>query len=74
MIKHEVTFTFPTKANLDEFMAWMSDGGGEYMFMEGQTQDFPPITRFDYAKAYNAWGKDKGAAKVVNCISDPDDE
>lgn len=32
--EHTVTFVFPTKELLDSFIGYMSDGGGEYGFLE----------------------------------------
>jgi hypothetical protein len=70
----EVTFKFPTKAHRDDFLTWMSDGGGEYVYMEGQTGEIPEITRFDYTEAYESWGHKEGDPTIVNCLADPDDE
>ncbi len=67
----EVTFRFPTEEHRDDFVAWMSDGGGEYEYMEGQSEERPAITRFDYT---DAWKPKNDEPPVVNCISDPDDE
>lgn len=50
----KLTITFPTEQDRDDFLGWLSDGGGEYQFMEGDTN----IKYFDYSGSYPAWGYD----------------
>jgi len=54
MSRAELTISFPTKRHRDDFTAWLSDGGGEYIYMEGQTivedtaGELTEIVEFDY--------------------------
>jgi hypothetical protein len=70
MSKFEVTFAFTNEDNRDDFLAWMSDGGGEYDFMEAQQvgRDIKEsIEHFDYTDAFEAWGYDGKEPPVVRC-------
>ncbi len=44
---------FPTEKERDIFLGWLSDGGGEYEFMEYTDTT---VTEFDYSFAFEAWG------------------
>lgn len=72
----KVIFEFPNEDSAECFLAWFSDGGGEYSFLEGESAenieenggDRKPIVRFDFARAFEAWGYDPakhGPDKVV---------
>ena len=43
----EVTFIFPNEEEKQTFLGWMSDGGGEYEFMEFTDTK---VNRFIYSK------------------------
>lgn len=67
--KFSVTFTFPTKDMLQEFCAYMSDGGGEQgMFGHDDIWD---RASFDYTRCR----QEEGPKFVdVNLISDTEDQ
>lgn len=50
-----LTLDFPTEADRDIFLGWLSDGGGEYQFMQCEGV---AVTNFDYSYAFPAWGYD----------------
>jgi hypothetical protein len=50
-------FEFPNEAARDSFLAWFSDGGGEYNYLVGEEDaafddERKPIVGFDYTKAF----------------------
>ncbi|MHA2280173.1 MAG: hypothetical protein ACXAC5_04780 [Promethearchaeota archaeon] len=62
--KFQVTITFPTEELMENFCGYMSDGGGEWGFMEG---DGPcQSTTFDYSRCFPAWGWKKGQPKFID--------
>lgn len=72
MTKHKVIIEFPSLNARERFLGWLSDGGGEYQFMEGEAVHAPSpateIKEFDYSRAFPAWGYDPkkhGPNKVV---------
>ena len=61
MVKKKVIIEFPNDESAQRFLGWLSDGGGEYNFFESEEyhcEDGKPIKRFDYKKAFPAWGYD----------------
>lgn len=55
----KVIFEFPSDETRDSFLGWMSDGGGESNFMDiSESDDDSPVVRFNYSKAFPAWGYD----------------
>ena len=42
----EVTFRFPSEEERNEFIGWLSDGGGEYTYMEFTRTK---VNRFTYS-------------------------
>jgi len=61
---------FTNEDNRDDFLGWLSDGGGEYMFMEAQhvgDNIKTSIEHFDYSGAFEAWGYDGIEPTVVCC-------
>ena len=58
--KFQVTLTFPTQEMADDFCGYMSDGGGEWGFMETQS------IVFDYTRCFEAWGWKKGQPKFID--------
>jgi hypothetical protein len=69
-----VIIEFPTLMARERFLGWLSDGGGEYAFMEGEEVHAPSpkeeINKFDYSRAFPAWGYNPvkhGPDKVVVC-------
>jgi hypothetical protein len=70
---NEITLTikFPTEQDRDIFLGWLSDGGGEYQFMEYEDTT---VTRFDYSKAFPAWGysPELDGPPVVNLLAEPE--
>jgi len=76
--KPTVTLEFPDESTRDSFMSWLSDGGGEYAYMEASRyHDIPPINNLDYSRAFRAWGYDKlkDGEPVIKCehIEEEDD-
>lgn len=58
-----VIFEFANEDAAEDFLAWFSDGGGESSFMDGdpyaaEESERPCIIRFDYKRAFSAWGYD----------------
>lgn len=69
---HKVIIEFPSLAARERFLGWLSDGGGEYDFMESEQHHAPSketeIRKFDYSRAFPAWGYnpvEHGLDKVV---------
>lgn len=71
MSKFQIVIEFTHEENREDFLGWLSDGGGEYMFMEGQHQEDIThlIEQFDYSDAFEAWGHDGTEPKVVKCLT-----
>jgi hypothetical protein len=69
MVNYPLTLNFPTEKDRDLFLGWLSDGGGEYQYMEYTDT---AVTQFDYSKAFVAWGYNSkvDGAPVVNLLSD----
>jgi len=67
--KYQIVIEFTHEENRDNFLGWLCDGGGEYMFMEGQHPEDTPhiIEAFDYHDAFEAWGYDGTEPKIVRC-------
>lgn len=58
-----IIFQFPNEDAAESFLAWFSDGGGEYQFLDGDRYSFEdsdrkPIVRFDFSQAFPALGYD----------------
>lgn len=53
----KVILIFPSEDVASDFCAYMSDGGGEYGFFEGQ-QSKPEVVSCDYSLCFPAWGYD----------------
>lgn len=56
-----VVIEFPDEASAKSFLGWWSDGGGEQYFFEAEEiyakrEKRKPINRFDYERAFPAWG------------------
>ena len=51
--KPKLIIEFPTEQHREKFMGWLSDGGGEDIYIE---EVDPSIVKFDYSKAYPTWG------------------
>jgi len=70
MNRPKLTITFPTDEHRDDFLAWLSDGGGEYIYMEGQTDERSEIVKFDYSDAFEAWGKKDDSDPIVHTYTE----
>jgi hypothetical protein len=74
MDRPKLIIDFPTDEHRDDFLAWLCDGGGEYIYMEGQTitQDtgLPEIVEFDYSDCFKAWGYDGKSTPTVHCYQE----
>lgn len=57
-----VIIEFPDEDAASRFLAWFSDGGGEYQFFESEEihapDDFSRIANMKYHRAFPAWGYD----------------
>ena len=70
MSKFKIVLEFTNEDNRDDFLGWLSDGGGEYTFMEAQHVGHgigKSIEHFDYSGAFEAWGYDGTEPTVVVC-------
>lgn len=58
---------FPSIEHRDDFLTWLCDGGGEYIYMEGQTGEYSSnIVEFDYSDAFS----DSDQDPVVHCYEE----
>jgi hypothetical protein len=58
-LRPKVTIEFSSEGDRDDFMVWLSDGGGESSFMASQDVIDRPVESFDYSRAFEAWGYEK---------------
>lgn len=58
--KFQVILTFPTEKMMEDFCGYMSDGGGEWGYMETNE------AVFDYTRCFPAWGWKKGQPKIID--------
>ena len=65
--KYQVTFTFPTEDMMEDFVAYMSDGGGEQgaFYIEDDDNMWSKAS-FDYSRCFPAWGWKKGEPKYID--------
>ena len=59
----KVIIEFTSEAEVEAFLGWFADGGGEQDFFMSEdvhagSDKRKPINHFDYDKAFPAWGYD----------------
>jgi len=62
--KHQITITFPSEEIMEDFAGYLSDGGGEYGFLEYDENDL----EFDYSRCFPAWGWREGEPKFIDIL------